>query len=85
MCKMLKKMDKGGKWTWQGGHRPTCHTGRPHHGVAQCPTCPFHVTDLWERSSKPSPTLILSRFAPMVMMEWSWIHGSTIKGLEPFN
>ena len=41
---MVKKMDKGGKWMWQGGQGPTCHTSWPHNGVARCPTCPFHVT-----------------------------------------
>jgi hypothetical protein len=80
---MVKKMDKGGKWTWQGGQGATCHTDWPHHGTARCPTCPFHINDPWERSSKPSPALILSPFAPMVMMVWSWIHGSTITDLDP--
>jgi len=68
-----------------GGQGPTCHASRPHHDAARCPTCPFHITDPWERSSKPSPALILSWFAPMVTMEWSWIHGSTVMDLEPSN
>ena len=75
----------GGKWTWQGDKGPICHDSRCHIGTAQCPTCPFHITDLWERSSKPSPALILSRFAPMVTMDWSQIHGSTVIDLEPSN
>jgi hypothetical protein len=41
LCKMVKKMDKGGKWTWQGGQGPTCHSGQPHHGTARCPHLPI--------------------------------------------
>jgi hypothetical protein len=85
VTKMVTNTHIVGKWMWQGGQEPTCHAGQPHHGATRCPTCPFHVTDPWERSSKTSPALILSRFAPMVMMEWSWIHGSTVMDLEPSN
>jgi hypothetical protein len=31
------------------------------------------------------PCVDLSRFASMVTMEWSWIHGSTVMDLEPSN
>ena len=82
---MLKKMDKGGKWTWQGGQGPTCHVCRPHHGAARCAKWPSHITDLRERLPKPSQALIQCRFAPMVMMEWFWVHGSTVMDLEPSN
>ena len=67
---------------WQGAKGPTCHAGQCHIGVTWCPTCPFHITDPWERLPKPSQALIQCRFAPMVMMEWSWIHGSTVMDLQ---
>ena len=31
------------------------------------------------------PCIDLSQFASMVMMEWSWIHGSTVMDLDPSN
>ena len=80
---MVKKMDKGGKWMWQGGQGPTCHAGQPHHGSTHCAMWPSHITDLWERLPKPSQMLIQCRFTSMVTMEWSWIHRSTIMDLEP--
>ena len=78
-------MDKGGKWTWQGGEGPTCHVVRPHHGATRCAKWPFHITDPKERLPKPSQALIQCRFALVVMMKWSWIHGSTMMDLEPSN
>ena len=35
---------------------------RPLGGAARCPTCPYHITDPWEKSSKASPPLISSQF-----------------------
>jgi hypothetical protein len=43
------------------------------------------VVNYRQQSSKPSLASILSRFAPKVMMEWFWIHGSTVMDLEPSN
>ena len=85
LAKMVTNTHIGGKWTWQGAKGPTCHIGRCHIGTTRCPSCPFHITDPWERLPKPSQALIQCRFAPMVMMEWSWIRGSTVMDLEPSN
>ena len=82
---MVKKMDKGGKWTFQGGQGPTCHAGQPHHGSTHCAMWPSHITDPWERLPKPSHTLILSQFAPMDEMEWLWIHRPTVIHLGASN
>jgi hypothetical protein len=62
LCKMVKKMDKGGKWTWHGALGPLGQASEPHKGVARCPTYSCHVTDPWKRSSKASPPLISSWF-----------------------
>ena len=85
LAKMVTNTHIEGKWTCQGAKGPSCHAKQCHIAVARCPTCPFHVTDPWERLPKPSQALIQCRFAPMVTIEWSWIHGSTIMDLEPSN
>ena len=81
---MVKKMDKGGKWMWQGGQGPTCHDDRPHR---RCPMC--QVARPHHRSMGAAPQALpcvdLSWFASMVMMEWSWIHGSNVMDLQPSN
>jgi len=49
-------------WSNVGHHRPLGGATWPHKDVARCPTCPCHITDPWERSSKASPPLISSWF-----------------------
>jgi hypothetical protein len=83
LCKMVKKIDKGGKWTWQGALGPLGHIGWPHHGSARRARWPCHVTDPWEH--KPSQALILNQFAPRVWMECPWIVKTTVIHLEASN
>jgi len=70
LAKMVQNIYKGGKWMWQGALGSLGHIGWCHIGASRCPTCPCNITDPWERSSKASPPLIVSSFAPRDMMEW---------------
>ena len=68
----------GGTWA----HRPATQGHRSAHQVP-----PWHWPRHRSMGAAPQalPCVDLSQFASMVMMEWSWIHGSTIMDLDPSN
>jgi hypothetical protein len=66
--------------TWAHRPAPLGHRMAPHVPPWHCP----HHRSMGA-SPQALPCVDLSWFASMVMMEWSWIHGSTVKDLEPSN